>query len=226
MRSSRFVRRVRGAMRPLLERLEAHVNPGFVAPLAFDAGSLPQSVAVGDFNGDGVLDLAVSPGTVRVLLGNGDGTFQPFPASHVSYSVGDSVAVAVADLDGDGWLDAVTANFSSNDVAILLNDGAWTGPSPGGSPGPGGGRGRSAPDLFLGEELARALGSPAPRQAAPEAVASAGPRQAAAPVLRDLDGMPGRTAGTSPAARRDRAQAARDLLFTPLGEYGLPLGPS
>src|SRR5262245_20866029 len=49
----------------------------FRAPLSFDAGST-LSVAVGDFNADGILDLAATnyaSDTVSVLLGKGDGTF-------------------------------------------------------------------------------------------------------------------------------------------------------
>src|SRR5438552_14328281 len=61
MRSSSSTRRCRPPYRHLLlERLESRVVPGFLAPLAFDAGSFPHSVAMGDFNGDGHLDLAVA----------------------------------------------------------------------------------------------------------------------------------------------------------------------
>jgi hypothetical protein len=69
----------------------------------------PIAVAVGDFNGDGKLDLVTSiyvNGGVSVLLGNGDGTFQP----HIDYSTGgDSPWIAVGDFNGDGKLDLVTS---------------------------------------------------------------------------------------------------------------------
>src|SRR5689334_22722387 len=60
-------------------------QPGFPAPLSFDAGSSPFSAAAGDFNGDGIPDLAVANGggssasdhgSVSILLRNGDGTFR------------------------------------------------------------------------------------------------------------------------------------------------------
>jgi hypothetical protein len=72
----------------------------FQVPRNFGAGSFPRSVAVGDFNGDGVLDLAVANSSnVSVLLGNGDGSFQAAP----SFGAGSNPpSVAVGDFNGDG----------------------------------------------------------------------------------------------------------------------------
>src|ERR1035438_5079353 len=98
----------------------------FLAASAYGAGSFPQSVAVGDFNGDGKLDLALadqSSGTVSVLLGNGDGTFQ----AAVSYSAGPQLySVTVGDFNGDGKLDLVATSYSSNSVSVLLGKGDGT----------------------------------------------------------------------------------------------------
>ena len=85
----------------------------------------PESVAVGDFNGDGKVDLAITNSlnpngnTVSVLLGNGDGTFQP----RVDYASGAfPQAVAVGDFNGDSKQDLVVAN--ANGVSILAGNGA------------------------------------------------------------------------------------------------------
>src|SRR6266849_667885 len=107
----------------LLERLEDRVNPGFVAPIGFDAGGHPASVVAGDFNGDGVLDLAVanySSNDVSVLLGNGDGSFQlarNFAAGMYP------VSIAVGDFNSDGWQDLAVANNASATVSVLLGNG-------------------------------------------------------------------------------------------------------
>lgn len=90
----------------------------------FPTGPTPsvwsQSVALGDVNGDGHLDVVANDSNgsaVRVLPGNGSGTF----AAGVSYAVGASPsAVRLADVNADGRLDVLTANANGNNVSVLL----------------------------------------------------------------------------------------------------------
>jgi hypothetical protein len=96
----------------------------FQAPREFPAGPNPQAVAAGDFNGDGIVDLAVTngiypnSGTVSILLGNGDGSFQPPVSYPLAAGPG---SLAVQDLDGDGILDLAVATGTT--VSVLLGNG-------------------------------------------------------------------------------------------------------
>jgi hypothetical protein len=99
----------------------------------YATGPFPSHLVVGDFNADGIPDLAVSvfgpiepfcaAPVVSVLLGKGDGTFQP----RVDYVTGcDDSWVAVGDFNGDGKQDLVTADPLDNTVSVFLGNGDGT----------------------------------------------------------------------------------------------------
>ncbi|MCH7700178.1 MAG: VCBS repeat-containing protein [Planctomycetes bacterium] len=93
----------------------------------YAVGYDPDSIAVGDLDGDGDIDLAVpnrsDEANISILLNNGDGTF----AGDVRYGVGvHPEFVAIGDLDGDGDADLAVSNSADDSVSILLNNGDGT----------------------------------------------------------------------------------------------------
>jgi hypothetical protein len=101
-------------------------------------GNFPQAVKIGDFNGDGLQDLAVAnakDNTISILLGNGDGTFTAASGSPIA--VGSfPFFVAIADFDGNGTADIAASNQNDNTVSILLGNGDGTFTQASGSPIP------------------------------------------------------------------------------------------
>jgi hypothetical protein len=102
----------------------------FLAPQSYAVGDSPRSLVIGDFNGDGIPDLAVAADindhqsmVVSILLGNGDGTFQPAQNYAVGHGPG---SLAVGDFNGDGHVDLAVANQRSDNVSVLLGNGDGT----------------------------------------------------------------------------------------------------
>ncbi|MCF8449062.1 MAG: FG-GAP-like repeat-containing protein, partial [Taibaiella sp.] len=99
----------------------------FAAQVTFATGIAPNSVAIGDLDGDGKPDLVVSnftSSTVSVLRNtssSGSITSGSF-ATQVTFATGTSPnSVAIGDIDGDGKPDLAVANYYSNNVSVLRN---------------------------------------------------------------------------------------------------------
>ena len=92
----------------------------------FAAGSYPFAAAVGDFNNDGVPDLATADqaGKINVLLGNGSGGFAAAPGS--PFPTGTTLAavsLAVGDFNADGNQDVIVANYFNGSVTVMMGNG-------------------------------------------------------------------------------------------------------
>ncbi len=98
---------------------------------AFDAGGLASAVAVGDFNGDGKMDVSATvfsadsgqDGNIAVLLGNGDGTLG---AASLIPMGAMPAAIIARDADGDGKLDLAAISEDGNGLTTLRGNGDGT----------------------------------------------------------------------------------------------------
>ena len=98
-----------------------------------NVGTRPESIALGDFNGDGHPDLALADyvgNSVTILYNNGSGGFAATTTGsaagdYETVSVGtEPYSVAVGDFNGDGYPDLAVTNFRGNNLQYLLNGGA------------------------------------------------------------------------------------------------------
>src|SRR5439155_16532078 len=105
----------------------------------YNGGTQNAGVVIGDWNHDGILDIATADGRNNVmyaLLGNGsggagDGTFGP-PFSHPAGLV--SFPMTAGDLNADGFVDLITCNYGEGDVSVFLGGCAPGGPPPSNEP--------------------------------------------------------------------------------------------
>lgn len=108
---------------------------GFGSGLVFATGNADTGIATADFNGDGILDLAIgscASQAVFIHTGNGNGTFTETNEIFVGGCSGNSdMSVTAADLNGDGHADLVVSSISNSTISVLLGNGAggFTGPT-------------------------------------------------------------------------------------------------
>jgi FG-GAP-like repeat/Cep192 domain 4 len=95
----------------------------FKTAVNYPVSGTPAALAVGDFNDDGDLDVAVANQTsdaLTILLGNGDGTFQ---AASDQQAAGALDAVVLADFNGDGTLDAAGSYAGGSSASVFIEQG-------------------------------------------------------------------------------------------------------
>src|SRR4029077_3275294 len=108
-----------------------NVDEKFKPHMDYPVATQPFGIATADLNGDGKQDLVVATGesndvgSISVLLGNGDGTFQ---AHHVYSASSLVLSVAIGDFTGDGILDVAVSNSNSASVGVFAGKGDGTFP--------------------------------------------------------------------------------------------------
>ena len=113
---------------PLPGMFTVFLNAGdgtFSVHMTHGLGLRPTSMALGDLDGDGDLDIAVADehdNVVTTYRNDGDATFVFIEG----YSTGLTFSIALGDLNGDGALDLVTGNWFENGVSVRLNNGDGT----------------------------------------------------------------------------------------------------
>jgi hypothetical protein len=103
-------------------------NGVFVSNVTLNVGSGPGSIIAVDANGDGRLDLICANygtsgngNTLTMLTNNGSGVF----GSNATLNVGNAPSsVIAADVNGDGKLDLICANYGANTLSVLTNNGS------------------------------------------------------------------------------------------------------
>ena len=107
----------------------------FVAPKIFPQTTTPIALVAADFNNDGKLDLAMlsyslgETGCVCIILGNGDGTFQPAKTNPIPLNPGGSGYLAVGDFNGDGNVDIAAVNEETVEIFLGNGDGTFQTPT-------------------------------------------------------------------------------------------------
>ena len=101
-------------------------GPANGSPVA--VGTRPGSLVTGDFNGDGIPDLAAGEpngNSITVLLGNGTGGFTPSLSSPTAVGL-TPVAIATGDFNRDGKTDLAVVNQGGGNVSVLLGSASTT----------------------------------------------------------------------------------------------------
>ena len=109
----------------LTQTVNAVSANGALPSTSYKVAGNPYTVVVADVNNDGKQDILTANGSsVSLLVGNGDGSFQPAVAA-VTTTTSGSIGLAVGDMNGDGKVDLVF--FSSNTtVSLSLGNGDGT----------------------------------------------------------------------------------------------------